>query len=230
MQPRNARVDDGFDEDLKKALAMSLEEVKSHSRGYAAPVANGFSSGPPKTNGGSPEAAKALEDDDDDLKAAIAASLADMEEQKKRHAAVLKEQAASVGSTSSATPFALPKNDYELTPVEAENINLFSTLVDRLQTQPPGTILREPQIQELYDSIGTLRPKLARTYGETMSKHGMLSIPLSCDHWGSWVCTNLARRYTARSSCETIHRRPLLRSNARGTLIKGIQSAQHRRV
>ncbi|KAK0629089.1 hypothetical protein B0T17DRAFT_487857 [Bombardia bombarda] len=175
MQPRSARVDDGFDEDLKKALAMSLEEVKSYSRGYVAPTANnGPAPSQPKMNGNSPSALKALEEDDDDLKAAIAASLADMEEQKKQHAAALKEQASNVGSSSSAAPFSLPKNDYELTPVEAENINLFSTLVDRLQTQPPGTILREPQIQELYDSIGTLRPKLARTYGETMSKHDTL--------------------------------------------------------
>ncbi len=171
-------MDDGFDEDLKKALAMSLEEVKSHSRGYAAPgPANGATQSHPKLNGHSRpkpvEAPKPAEDEDEDLKAAIAASLADMEEQKKRHAAVLKEQASSGPAASSAAPFALPKNDYELTPLEAENINLFSTLVDRLQTQPPGTILREPQIQELYDSIGALRPKLARTYGETMSKHGM---------------------------------------------------------
>lgn len=165
MQPRNARVDDGFDEDLKKALAMSLEEVKNSSRGYVPPTDNR-----PKVNGHSDAANKAQEEEDEDLKAAIAASLADMEEQKKKHSAALKEQAAA-GPTAAGT-FTLPKNDYELTPVEAENINLFSTLVDRLQTQPPGTILREPQIQELYDSIGALRPKLARTYGETMSKHG----------------------------------------------------------
>ncbi|KAJ4393077.1 Vacuolar protein-sorting-associated protein 27 [Gnomoniopsis smithogilvyi] len=170
MQPRNARVDDGFDEDLKKALAMSLEEVQSHSRGYVAPKVNEPSSSA-KTNGHS--TSKAAEEEDDDLKAAIAASLADMEEQKKKHAAALKESTSNVDQASSST-FALPKNDYELTPVEAENINLFSTLVDRLQTQAPGTILREPQIQELYDSIGTLRPKLARTYGETMSKHDTL--------------------------------------------------------
>lgn len=167
MQPRNARVDDGFDEDLKKALAMSLEEVGNASRGRAPPV----TSNAPRASGGDPVATKQAEEEDEDLKAAIAASLADMEEQKKRHAAVLKEHTSGPAASTSAN-FTLPKNDYELTAVEAENINLFSTLVDRLQTQPPGTILREPQIQELYDSIGSLRPKLARTYGETMSKHG----------------------------------------------------------
>jgi growth factor-regulated tyrosine kinase substrate len=173
MQPRNARVDDGFDEDLKRALAMSLEEVHGHSAGYV-PQAKlqATSKSKEHTNGTSkPSTDKNIEAEDDDLKAAIAASLADMEEQKKKHAATIKEQSSS-STKSSAGAFVMPKNDYELTPVEAENINLFSTLVDRLQTQPPGTILREPQIQDLYDSIGSLRPKLARTYGETMSKHG----------------------------------------------------------
>ncbi|KAK8879886.1 VHS domain-containing protein [Apiospora arundinis] len=174
MQPRNARVDDAFDEDLKKALAMSLEEVQNHSalgKGY---VPNTTHTHQTKTHVPEPPASKAAEEEDDDLKAAIAASLADMEEQKKRHAAALKEQANSSQPVATGAPFVLPRNDYELSPVEAENINLFSTLVDRLQTQPPGTILREPQIQELYDSIGALRPKLARTYGETMSKHDTL--------------------------------------------------------
>ncbi|ESZ96709.1 hypothetical protein SBOR_2907 [Sclerotinia borealis F-4128] len=179
MQPRDARVDDGFDEDLKRALAMSLEEVNGHSgAGYVPqsklqPVPE-FQE-PPNKGLVTKDAGKPGEEDDDDLKAAIAASLADMEEQKKKHTATIKEQASTVDSSSSfAGAFVLPRNHYELTPVEAENINLFSTLVDRLQTQPPGTILREPQIQELNDSIKTLRPKLAHTYGETMSKHDAL--------------------------------------------------------
>lgn len=168
MEPRNPRVDDSFDADLKRALEMSLEDAKGHSGAGFVSQSQLQSQKPPTTNGTSKPAPE--EEDDPDLAAAIAASLADMEEQKKQHAATLRQQT----SVSNGAPIVAPKNDYELTPVEAENINLFSTLVDRLQHQAPGTILREPQIQELYESIGKLRPKLARTYGETMSKHDTL--------------------------------------------------------
>lgn len=173
LQPRNARADDSFDADLQRALEMSLEESKGGSgAGYISQSQLQSSKPPVQTNGASKASRTKDDDDDPELKAAIAASISDMEEQKKKHAATLRSQptASSYGSTPPPR-----RTDYELSPVEAENINLFSTLVDRLQHQPPGTILREPQIQELYESIGSLRPKLARTYGETMSKHGMFT-------------------------------------------------------
>ena len=175
MQPRDARVDESFDDDLKRALQMSLEEVKGHAgAGYVPQSELKSQQMPQAMNGVDKTSTQPAEEEDPDLRAAIAASIQEMEEQKKKHAANLKRQASN-STAIAGSEVIRPNNKYELTPVEAENINLFSTLVDRLQHQPPGAILREPQIQELYDSIGSLRPKLARSYGETMSKHGKLN-------------------------------------------------------
>lgn len=177
MQPRNARVEDDDDEDLKTALKMSLEEVKARTgTDYISQsqlhTQTQTQKKPALTHQpqslSKPTNKPQEEEEEEELKAAIAASLRDMEEQKAKSA----WSNPNTASTAAAARVSAPRPDHELSPMEAEKINLFATLVDRLQSQPPGTILREPQIQELYDSIGALRPKLARTFGDTMSKYG----------------------------------------------------------
>ncbi len=56
--------------------------------------------------------------------------------------------------------------------LEAENITLFATLIERMQSSPPGAILREPRIQELYEAVSALKPKLGRTLSTVVGTYG----------------------------------------------------------
>lgn len=170
-QPRDAPPHHSdFEDDLQRALKLSLEEQSAgDSSGYV-PSSQSKQHQPPPNGTAKPSTTE--EEDDPELRAAVEASLRDMEQQKTEHAAALKRKTEDVGAASPSTYLA--KRDFELSAAEAENINLFSCLVERMQHQPPGTILREPQLQELYDSIRSLKPKLARTLGEVMSKHDAL--------------------------------------------------------
>ncbi|KAG5355151.1 Vacuolar protein sorting-associated protein 27 [Yarrowia sp. B02] len=136
------------EDDIQKAIRLSLQEQESYK--------------PP------PPAATPSNDDDEDMKAAIAASLRDMENERQGGHTVPTSTEASAATTVTAPSLT------DLTATEESNINLLSLLVERLKTEPQGTILREPKIQELYDTVGNLRPKLARTMGETISKYDSL--------------------------------------------------------
>lgn len=76
MEPRNPRVEDSFDADLKRALEMSLEDAKGNSSSGFVPQAQLKSHSKPNGTTKKPAPEPELELDAD-LEAAIAASLAD---------------------------------------------------------------------------------------------------------------------------------------------------------
>lgn len=172
---RAAGASDHEDLDLKRALELSLEESK---RGEQTKPVRREVAAPPTTD-----------DEDAEFKAAIAASLRESTPVKSQNTfeyPTLQTKPSSQSYTPSNTqndrndriidrPTAQPPiNNNELQPSEQENIKLFATLVDRLKTDSQGTILRDPQIQELYDSISELRPKLVRSLRDTVGKYESL--------------------------------------------------------
>jgi growth factor-regulated tyrosine kinase substrate len=182
MQPRSARVEDDDDKDLKLALQMSLEEAKR----------TGISTQPPPIQVAPPNPAtqsneqNAGEVEDEDLKVAIAASLKDMQSKKTMQYPSIQQTAQQASQQASqqtphavlpdTAPIQFQVSSVELSTLEAENITLFATLIERMQSSPPGAILREPRIQELYEAVSALKPKLGRTLSTVVGKYGTPSL------------------------------------------------------
>ncbi|CAG8541353.1 10273_t:CDS:10 [Ambispora gerdemannii] len=144
----NSRHEDEDDEDIKKAIELSLKEAES---------SRGFTSFQQKTTPKVVEQPKKQEpvkeeEEDADLAAAIAASLQEMN---------LNQQRSNYSSSYVG---------YDLSAIEAENIYKFSEIVERIQ-QNGGDLMRERQVQELCERIGELKPKLTKTLSETIQKH-----------------------------------------------------------
>jgi growth factor-regulated tyrosine kinase substrate len=60
--------------------------------------------------------------------------------------------------------------NYDLSPTEMENIQLFSTLMEHVHARG-GNVANDPQINKLYTQIGSLQPKLLRSLDDTIQKH-----------------------------------------------------------
>ncbi|KAI9478401.1 MAG: hypothetical protein EXX96DRAFT_570748 [Benjaminiella poitrasii] len=140
---------DDFDDDIKKAIELSLKEAEQQKNSYGAGyVAN-------QTNNNKQESIE----DDPDLAAAIAASLHDLE--------ISKQHQREVVSQTPVLVQQVHQND--LSSVEMENILLFSTLMDRVYSTGEN-VSNDTQINQLYTQIGALQPKLVKSLDETIHK------------------------------------------------------------
>ncbi|CAG8446965.1 2229_t:CDS:10 [Ambispora leptoticha] len=159
----NSRREDDDDEDFKKAIELSLKEAES---------SRGFASFQQKTTQKVVEQPKKQEpvkeeEEDADLAAAIAASLREMNLNQQR--SNYSSSYAGYDVQSYQTPAASISHN-ELSAIEAENIYKFSEIVERIQ-QSGSDLMRDRQVQELYERIGELKPKLTKTLSETIQKH-----------------------------------------------------------
>lgn len=101
------------------------------------------------------------EEDDPDLAAAIAASLRDL------------EQSQDTGFYSHQFSRQTINPD-DLSPLEMENIELFSVLMERIHASG-RQVSSDEQVNHLYTQIGALQPKLLKSLDSTITKYSKFS-------------------------------------------------------
>lgn len=146
------------DEDLKRAIELSLQETGNAVQESPSPVVE-----PVKSS------SQELEmEEDADLKAAIEASLREAEEAKARNSY------ASVPIQNNSMPQFAPAPSNDLTTAEEEDIYLFASLVEKMKTQSVTDILEDTQLQRLYQKVIASKPKINNSLNEKINKYNTL--------------------------------------------------------
>lgn len=149
---------DNEDEDLKRAIALSLQETGSIAPESPSPVIQPVRQSSQETE----------MEEDPDLKAAIEASLREAEEAKARNS----YPAASI-QNNDIPQYTQPSSN-DLTVSEEEDIYLFASLVEKMKTQSVTDILEDTQLQRLYQKVIASKPKINSSLNDKINKYNTL--------------------------------------------------------
>ncbi|CAE6389706.1 unnamed protein product [Rhizoctonia solani] len=162
-EPRRSRVGgDTADDDLQRAIALSLAEAQANANGYT--DRPGYV---PATRSEPPVAEYGEEDAD--LRAAIEASL--RESQAPRASAPAPEEPVAARPTWAPQPAPPKISQYDLDPREEDAILSFNQTIEQASTGMPVG----PQAADMYERASVLRPKLAMSLNDASKKEYMLT-------------------------------------------------------
>ncbi|KAG9014752.1 Vacuolar protein-sorting-associated protein 27 [Tulasnella sp. JGI-2019a] len=182
LRPKTLR--EQAEEDLQKAIALSLQESKSDSRAGYVPAggANNWSgySEPPEIVRDTRPSAADDEEDDPELRAAIEASL------REAHA---PKPSAPVVEDEPATAQPDLGNDLQL--LESDAIMTFSQTIEEAAARGTRDLVRYPGVGELFERANGLRPKLTSSLEEANGKQRQYPAEIALYHQGN----DLLRKY-----------------------------------
>ncbi|KAM6497777.1 hypothetical protein JOM56_005725 [Amanita muscaria] len=182
-KPRSRTAPDFPDEDLQRAIQMSLQEAGRPGYVSAEPSPSQWHYSEPPIIERPSYSSSADGENDADIKAAIEASLREANAPKPSAPTPRPEDqsysydyARSSSKTPTPTQPPLPKlPNYELDPLESDAILTFNQTVEQLQVQGGRDMSRYPGVSELYDKANGLRPKLALGLDDTGRKESILA-------------------------------------------------------
>lgn len=187
---RNRQARQAADDDLQRAIQLSLQEAGLVSKQDLGPRSTEWQrSEPPIIDRPRYQQPSTIDEEEDpDLKAAIEASLREADAPRASAPVALETPRSEVSSftygegpgySQSYPPASIPTPalptapklpNYDLEPLESDAIMTFSQTVEQVHAQGVSDLTRYPAVNELYDKANGLRPKVAMALDDTSRK------------------------------------------------------------